>query len=60
MRDAGAGGEPAGPAVGPNDTARRALSLLLVSGTTELPVVEDGVATGRVTLDDIRAAARRR
>ena len=50
--------DPSGEAVvHPQDDLRRALALLLESGSDELKVVdEDGRQIGRITFDDLRAA----
>jgi osmoprotectant transport system ATP-binding protein len=45
------------PTVAKSDSLRHALSVLLKTGAPQLTVVEDGVAIGGVTLDQIRQAA---
>jgi osmoprotectant transport system ATP-binding protein len=45
------------PTVAKSDSLRHALSLLLKTGAPQLTVVEDGIAIGMVTLDQIRSAA---
>jgi osmoprotectant transport system ATP-binding protein len=45
------------PTVAKSDSLRHALSLLLKTGAPQLTVVEDGIAIGILTLDQIRSAA---